>query len=124
VEEYAGPASRWRITPPLVFLGIVGVAILAAQVVARAAAEIMQVTFFGWFDHAGGAVAGVLKGALWVSIAITLVLHLDLSPAVNGTVNSSRLAPPLSQLLPAAFAVVEDYAEDANVRQPFHSATR
>ena len=124
VEHYAGPAAAWRITPPLVFLTIVGVAILVAQVVGRVAGEIMQVTFFGWFDRVGGALAGVAKGTLWLSIAITVLLHLDVSPRVSERVNQSKLAPPLAQLLPAAFQVVEAHTKNVDLRQPFHTATR
>ncbi|MFQ5598943.1 MAG: CvpA family protein, partial [Candidatus Krumholzibacteriia bacterium] len=124
VENYAGPAASWRITPPVVFLCIVGVSMLVAQVAGRVASEIMQVTFFGWFDQVGGAVAGMAKGALWVSIVITVLLHLNLGRSVNDPLNQSALAQPLARLLPAAFDVVEAYAQDVRLREPFDSATR
>ncbi len=124
VETYTGPASQWRITPPLVFIGIVGIAMLIAQVAGRVASEIIQVTFFGWFDQFGGAMAGVAKGAMWLSIIITFVLHLNLGPNVTAQVEESTLGPPLAKLLPAAFDVVESYAADVRLRDPFDAATQ
>jgi uncharacterized membrane protein required for colicin V production len=124
VQDYAGPAAGWRITPPLVFMSIVGVSMLVAQVVGRIASEVVEVTFFGWFDQLGGALAGIGKGALWLSILITVVLHLDLNPQVNRQVSESKLGPPLVELLPAAFHVVQNYAKDVNLREPFQAATR
>lgn len=122
VETYTGPASQWRVTPPLVFLGIVGISMLVSQVAGRVASEIMQVTFFGWFDQVGGAMAGAAKGALWLSILITVVLHMNLGPKVTAQVEDSALAPPLAKLLPAAFDVVESYAADVRLRAPFNTA--
>lgn len=124
VQDYAGAAAEWRITPPLVFITIVGVTMLVAGVVGRIAAEVVEVTFFGWFDHVGGALAGIGKGALWLSILITVVLHLNLSPGVEREVADSKLGPPLTDLLPAAFEVVQNYAKDARLRAPFEAATR
>lgn len=124
VQDYAGPAAQWRVTPPLVFVTIVGVSLLVAQVVGRVASEVVQVTFFGWFDQIGGALAGLGKGAMWLSITMTMLLHLDLGPRVNETVTESRLGPPLVSLLPAAFDIVQGYAKDVHLRQPFQSATR
>ncbi|UCE03296.1 MAG: CvpA family protein [Candidatus Latescibacterota bacterium] len=124
VENYTGPAAEWRITPPLVFIGIVGLAMLLAQVIGRIVSEILQVAIFGWFDQVGGALAGAAKGALWLSIVITVILHMDISRGVNDTVRNSTLAPPLAKLLPAAFEMVEAYARDVPLREPFRSATR
>lgn len=124
VENYTGAASEWRITPPVVFMSIVGLTMLVAQVVGRVASEILQVTLFGWFDQIGGAIAGTAKGALWLSILITVILHMDISRGVNDTVRDSTLAPPLAKLLPAAFEMVEAYARDVPLREPFRSATR
>ncbi len=124
VQDYAGAAAQWRVTPPLVFVTIVGVSMLVAQVVGRVASEVVQVTFFGWFDQVGGALAGLGKGALWLSITMTMLLHLDLNPQVNEKVTASRLGPPLVSILPAAFDIVQTYAKDVQLRQPFQSATR
>lgn len=122
VESYTGPASQWRVTPPVVFLAIVGLAMLVSQVAGRVASEIIQVTFFGWFDQAGGALAGAAKGALWVSILITVALHMQLGPSVAFQIEESALGPPFSKLLPAAFDVVESYAADVRLREPFNGA--
>ena len=122
VETYTGPASQWRITPPIIFMAIVGIAMLVAQVAGRVASEIMQVTFFGWFDQFGGALAGVAKGALWLSIVISVVLHMQMGPNVTAQVEDSTLGPPLAKLLPAAFDVVESYAADVRLREPFNAA--
>ena len=103
---------------------LVGVSMLVAQVVGRIASEVVEVTFFGWFDQVGGALAGIGKGALWLSILITVVLHLDLNPQVNRQVSESKLGPPLVELLPAAFQVVQNYAKDVNLQEPFQAATR
>ena len=122
VETYTGPASSWRVTPPVVFLAIVGLSMLVAQVAGRVATEIIHVTFFGWFDQFGGALAGAARGALWLSILITVVLHMNIGPKVNAQVEGSTLGPPLAKLLPAAFDVVESYASDVRLREPFNAA--
>lgn len=124
VQDYAGPAAHWRITPPLVFLVIVGVSMLVAQVIGKVAGEVVEVTFFGWFDQVGGALAGIGKGALWTSILITMVLHLNVSPGLSDTLTRSKLGPPLASLLPAAFDVVQSYAKGVELRAPFQAATR
>jgi len=121
VETYTGPASAWRVTPPVVFLAIVGLAMLVAQVAGKVASEIIQVTFFGWFDQFGGALAGAAKGALWLSIVITVLLHMNMGPKVTAQVQDSTLGPPLARLLPAAFDVVESYAADVRLRDPFNT---
>ena len=124
VASYSGPLARYGITYPVVFLGIVGLTLLVAQVIGRVTREIMEVTFFGWIDQAGGAVAGVVKGALWLSIWITILLHLDLGRVVQDNLRRSSLADPLSRLLPAAFEIVKQYAHDAPLREPFHPEPR
>ena len=124
VQDYAGPAAQWRITPPLVFLTIVGVSLLVSQVIGKVAAEVVEVTLFGWFDQVGGALAGVGKGALWLSILITLVVHLNVSPGLNNELKESKLGPPLASLLPAAFEVVRSYAKGVDLEEPFQAATR
>ncbi len=124
VQDYAGPAADWRITPPLVFLVIVVVSMLVASVVGKVASEVVQVTFFGWFDQVGGALAGIGKGALWLSILITTMLHLGVSPALDAKLTESKLGPPLASLLPAAFEIVQNYAKDVELREPFQAARR
>jgi uncharacterized membrane protein required for colicin V production len=124
VANYAKPLAQYRLTYPVVFLGLVGVSLLLAQVVGRVAGEVMQVTFFGMFDHIGGAVAGVLKGAVWLSIWIAVVQHLQFNPTVDDTLRRSSLAGPLSRILPAAYDVVRQYAPDAPVRAPFQNGPR
>lgn len=124
VEDYGGPLRDFRMTPPLVFLAIVGLSLLVAQVVGRVANEIMQVTFFGWFDQVGGAAAGLLKGALWLSILITVALHLNMSGTLRRQLDESTLARPVAAILPAAFEVVRAYAADVPLREPFESAVR
>ena len=52
VANYAKPLAAYRITYPVVFLAIVGVSLLVSQVVGRITGEVMEVTFFGWFDQA------------------------------------------------------------------------
>lgn len=124
VAGYGGPLAQYRITYPLVFLLIVGVTLLVAQAIGRIAGEIMEVTFFGWIDQAAGAVAGVVKGALWLSICITILLHVDVSRAVDRNLRQSSLAGPLSRLLPAAFELVRQSAHDAPLREPFRPEPR
>ena len=124
VQDYAGPAAEWKITPPLVFLVIVVVSMLVASVVGKVASEVVQVTFFGWFDQVGGALAGIGKGALWLSILITTMLHLGMSPALDTELRESKLGPPLVDLLPAAFEIVQNYAKDVELEEPFQAARR
>jgi uncharacterized membrane protein required for colicin V production len=121
VQNYAKPLAAYPITYPIVFLAIIGIALLVAQVVGRVAAEVMQVTFFGMFDQIGGAAAGLVKGMLWLSIAITIATHLGLGRHVDDQLRRSSLAGPLSRLLPAAFEMVKTYARDAPLREPFRS---
>ena len=124
VADYAGPLKDYRLTPPIVFLIIVGLSLLVAQVVGRVAHEVMQVTFFGWFDKVGGAAVGICKGALWLSILITLALHLNESGKARTHIQESTLAAPIAALLPAAFEVVKAYAHDVPLQEPFDSAVR
>lgn len=124
VESYMGPLANFRITYPVVFLTLVGVTLLVAQVVARVASEIIQVTFFGLFDQIAGAVAGTLKGALWLSICITILMHVGAGKTVDDNLRRSSLAGPLSQLLPAAFQVVKSFADEAPLREPFRTDSR
>lgn len=124
VESYMGPLANYSITYPVVFLLLVGVTLLVAQVVARVASEIVQVTFFGMFDQIAGAVAGTLKGALWLSIAITILMHVGAGKTVDDNLRRSSLAGPLSRLLPAAFQIVKSYADEAPLREPFRSEPR
>lgn len=119
VANYAKPLAAYRITYPLVFLAIVGVSLLVSQVIGRITGEVMEVTFFGWFDHVGGAIAGFGKGTVWVSIWITIIFHLHFGGPVDTQLRKSSLAGPLSRMLPAAFAVVKSYAPDAPLREPF-----
>jgi uncharacterized membrane protein required for colicin V production len=119
VANYAKPLAAYRITYPIVFLAIVGVSLLVSQVIGRVAGEVMEVTFFGWFDQLGGAIAGFAKGTLWVSIWITIAFHLQVGGHVDTQLRKSSLAGPLSKMLPAAFSVVKSYARDAPLREPF-----
>ena len=119
VANYAKPLAAYRITYPVVFLAIVGVSLLVSQVVGRITGEVMEVTFFGWFDQVGGAIAGFAKGTLWVSIWITIAFHLHFGGPVDAQLRKSSLAGPLSKMLPAAFSVVKSYAPDAPLREPF-----
>jgi uncharacterized membrane protein required for colicin V production len=121
VENYAQPLSTHAVTYPLVFLAIVGVALLVAQVVGRVASEVMQVTFFGMFDQIGGAAAGLVKGMLWMSIAITIATHLGFGGRVDDQMQRSNFAGPLSQLLPAAYDMVKTHARNAPLREPFRT---
>ena len=124
VDDYAGPLARYRVTYPVVFLGVVGLSLLVAQAVGRVTTEVMEVTFFGWFDRAGGAAAGVVKGALWLSIWITILQHANFGHVVNQNLRQSSLAAPLSRLLPAAYEVVRQYAPRARAHAPFHTEPR
>jgi uncharacterized membrane protein required for colicin V production len=124
VANYAKPLAEHRVTYPVVFLGIIGVALLVSQVVGRITAEVMQVTFFGWFDQVGGALAGLAKGMLWISIWITIAFHMDVSRTVDDNLRRSSLAAPISRLLPAAFEMVKSYARDAPLREPFRTERR
>jgi uncharacterized membrane protein required for colicin V production len=124
VNSYAGPLAHYRLTYPAVFLAIVGVTLLVAQALGRVTSEIMEVTFFGWIDQVAGALAGVVKGALWLSICITILLHVDTGRVVHQNLRQSSLAGPLSRLLPAAFQLVKQYAHGAPLREPFHPEPR
>jgi uncharacterized membrane protein required for colicin V production len=120
VANYAKPLAAYRVTYPIVFLTIVAVTLLVAEVIGRVAGEVAQVTFFGPFDHVGGAIAGLFKGVLWLSIIITIAFHLNLGSKVDDHLRKSNLAGPISAILPAAFQVVKNYAHDAPLREPFN----
>jgi uncharacterized membrane protein required for colicin V production len=124
VTNYAKPLAEYKITYPVVFLGIIGAAFLVSQVVGRIVGEVMQVTFFGWFDQVGGAFAGLARGMMWISIWITIAFHMNVSQRVDNTLRKSSLAGPLSGLLPAAFELVKTYAHDAPLREPFQTEHR
>jgi membrane protein required for colicin V production len=124
VANYAKPLAGFDLTYPVVFLAIVGVALLVAQVVGRVTSEVMQVTFFGWFDQVGGGIAGLAKGLVWLSICITIASHLHVGKAVDDNLRKSSLAGPLSRLLPAAFELVKSYAHDAPLRDDFRTEGR
>jgi uncharacterized membrane protein required for colicin V production len=119
VSNYAKPLAEYDVTYPVVFLAIVGVTLLVSQVVGRITSEVMQVTLFGWFDQVGGALAGLAKGMLWISIWITIAFHLNVSHVVDDNLRRSSLAGPLSRVLPATFEMVKSYAKDAPLREPF-----
>jgi uncharacterized membrane protein required for colicin V production len=124
VANYAKPLAAYRITYPIVFLAIVGIALLVAQVVGRVAGEVMEVTLFGMFDQIGGALAGLVKGMVWLSICITIALHLQVTSGVDDQIRRSSLAGPLSRILPAAFEVVKSYAREAPLKEPFRTDRR
>ena len=124
VDDYTGPLAHYRVTYALVFLAIVGLSLLVAQAVGRVTSEIMEVSFFGWFDRAGGAVAGVVKGALWLSIWITILTHANFGRAVNQNLRQSSLAGPISRLLPAAYEMVREYAPKGKLHAPFDTEPR
>ena len=120
VANYAKPLADYRVTYPVVFLVIVGVTLLVAEVVGRVVGQVAQVTFFGMFDQVGGAIAGLGKGVLWLSIIIAIAFHLNLGQKVDDHLRRSNFAGPISGILPAAFQVVKNYAHDAPLRQPFN----
>ena len=124
VNGYTGPLAHYRVTYPLVFLIIVGVTLLVAQAIGRVTGEIMEVTFFGRIDQVVGALAGMVKGALWLSICITILMHVDSGRVVHQNLRQSSLAGPLSRLLPAAFDLVKQYAHGAPLREPFRPEPR
>ncbi len=74
----------------LVFLGVLIAVSLAARLIKR----ILDVSFVGWLDHAGGAAVGFIKG-LFVCCIVLAVLQEFLSSATF--VTESRVAPYLSQ---------------------------
>lgn len=119
VGNYAKPLAVYRITYPVVFLTIIAVTLLVAQVIGRVGGEVAQVTFFGMFDQIGGAIAGIGKGVLWMGIVITIAFHLHYSQKVDTHLRQSNLAGPLSRILPAAFDVVKNYAKGAPLQEPF-----
>jgi uncharacterized membrane protein required for colicin V production len=121
VQNYVKPLAEYPITYPIVFLAIIGITLLVAQVVGRVAAEVMQVTFFGMFDQIAGAAAGLAKGMLWLSICITIAMHLGVGRHVDDQLRRSSLVGPLSRLLPAAFQMVKTYARDAPLQAPFRT---
>ncbi len=124
VANYAKPLAAYRITYPVVFLTIVAVTLLVAEVIGKVAGEVAQVTFFGMFDQMGGAIAGLGKGTLWLAIIITIAFHLNLGQKVDDNLRRSNLAGPISGILPAAFQVVKNYAHDAPLREPFNIERR
>ena len=124
VEDYGGPLKNYRVTQPIVFMIIVGISIAVSNVAGRIASEVVQISFFGWFDQVGGALAGTIKGALWLSILITVALHMGLGHEVEAHLEDSTLVEPIVGLLPAAFNVVQAYARDVPLRVPFESAVR
>ena len=124
VEDYGGPLQNYRMTQPIVFMIIVGISIAISNVAGRIADEVVQVSFFGWFDQVGGALAGTIKGALWLSILITVALHVGLGTELENHLEDSALIGPITGLLPAAFDVVQAYAQDVPLRVPFDSAIR
>ena len=124
VEDFGGPFRDYRLTQPVVFMLIVFLTIAVANVAGRVASEVVQVSFFGWFDQVGGALAGTVKGALWLSILITVILHMGLDPTVENHLEDSTLVEPIAGLLPAAFEVVQGYSQDTALRVPFDSAVR
>jgi membrane protein required for colicin V production len=124
VEDYAGPLQNYRVTQPVVFMLIVGISIAVSNVAGRIADEVVQVSFFGWFDQVGGALAGTIKGALWLSILITVALHVGLGTELENQLEDSALIKPIAGLLPAAFDMVQAYAQDVPLRVPFDSAIR
>jgi len=121
VANYVKPLAAYRATYPVVFLAIIGVTLLVAQVIGRITGEVMQVSFFGWFDQVGGAIAGIVKGALWVSIWITIAIHMHVSRKVDDNLRRSSLAGPLSDLLPAAFQLVKSYNKNVPIEEPFRT---
>jgi len=124
VEDFGGPFKNYRLTQPMVFMLIVAATIAVSSVAGRVASEVVTVSFFGWFDQIGGALAGTVKGALWLSILITVVMHMGLSPQVENHMSDSALIEPIAGLLPAAFDVVQAYAENTTLKVPFDSAVR
>jgi len=124
VANYIKPLAAYRITYPLVFLGIIAVSLLVAQVIGRVAGGVAQVTFFGMFDQLGGAVAGLAKGVLWMGIVTTIAFHLNYSQEADTHLRQSTLAGPLSRILPAAFEVVKSYAKGTPLQAPFQGDQR
>ncbi len=124
VEDYGGPLQNYRVTQPIVFMVIVAISIAISNVAGRVADGVVQVSFFGWFDQVGGALAGTLKGALWLSILITVAMHVGMGTKVNNHLEDSALVKPIAGLLPAAFDMVQAYARDVPLRVPFDSAVR
>jgi membrane protein required for colicin V production len=124
VDDFGGPFKNYRLTQPVVFMLIVGATIAVSAVAGRVASEVVTVSFFGWFDQLGGAIAGTVKGALWLSVLITVVMHVGLSPKVESHLTDATLVKPIAGLLPAAFDVVQAYAENTPLRVPFDSAVR
>jgi membrane protein required for colicin V production len=87
--------GRWISTPAYLnivsFMAIFCGVLIAVNVLGIIIKYLLNVVFFGWLDRFGGAVFGVIKGALIVSI-LFIVLTTFL-PKGDPLINNSVLSP-------------------------------
>ena len=65
--------------------------------------KITKFLFIGWLDNLGGAILGLGKGLLIVSLLLVSLTRLPLNPAIKKSLQQSQLAPPMLQITPLLY---------------------
>ena len=83
---------------------LIGVMVIAS-VLARLLKWLVSIVMLGWVNHLGGAVFGLLLGAIFCSVLLAIwVMFLG----VEGTIAESTLAPILLDRFPLVLALLPD----------------
>jgi|YelNatPaOPRAMG01_1025707.scaffolds.fasta_scaffold00021_7 membrane protein required for colicin V production len=90
----------------LAFVLVFGSVLVAARILAALLRGFFRLTRLGWLDRAGGAVVGLIKGAVLAG-ALAFIVALVPLPASRQKIRSeSALLPTFRRVLPITFDVV------------------
>ncbi len=81
LQRWPGIPARPALYTAWIVLFVLG--LIATRLIAAAAGRVVQVSFVGWLDRAGGAVCGLLAGVLVASVILVGVSRLPHCSAVR-----------------------------------------
>jgi membrane protein required for colicin V production len=91
---------------------IFGATVLASQLIAVFLKQAASILLLGLFDSVGGAIIGLIKGFIFVEIALILFVTFE-SLGLNGAVEDSALAPVFLDALPFLKLILPAEFKDA-----------
>ena len=91
---------------------IFGATVLASQLIAVFLKQAASILLLGLFDSIGGAVIGLIKGFIFVEIALIAFVTFE-SLGLNGAVEDSALAPVFLDVLPILKPILPAEFKDA-----------
>ena len=114
-QQFAGVLgfiSNRDIAEIVAFIIILGVVMIAAAILGSLLKNLLKALMLGWVDRLGGAVFGLLLGALSASAVLAIILKLTNTDLIANSAIAGFLLdkfPLVMGFLPSEFDVIKDF---------------